>query len=132
MVRDVASGVPKEVNEDFSGPNGSWGPAIDVIRSQDKIVLKVNLPGITQDEVKIEVEDGMLTVSGEHEETLDEEKDHFVRRERHYGSFCRSMPLPPGVEPKQIKATCKAGLLEVTVPLPKPEKKAVATTPTAG
>jgi len=116
--------------EDFSGPNGSWGPAMDVIRNEDKLVLKVDLPGITLDEVKIEVEDGMLTVSGEHEEKLDEEKDNFVRRERHYGSFCRSMPLPSGVKPEQIKATCKDGLLEVTVPLPKPEKKSVTITPT--
>lgn len=117
--------------EDLTGPNGAWGPAMDVVRSPDKLVLKVDLPGITLDEVKIEVEDDVLTVSGEHEEKLDETKDHFVRRERRYGSFSRSLRLPSGVEPKQIKATCKNGLLEVTVPLPKPEKKAVAITPTA-
>lgn len=118
--------------EDFSGPNGSWGPAMDVVRNEDTLVLKVDLPGITLDEVKIEVEDDMLTVCGEHEEKLDEEKAHFVRRERHYGSFCRSMTLPSGVEPEQIKATCTDGLLEVTVPLPKSEKKAVTITPNAG
>ena len=117
--------------EDFSGPRGSWGPAMDVIRKEDELVLKVDLPGITLDEVKIEVDDGMLTVSGEHEEKVDEEKDRVIRRERHYGSFCRSMPLPSGVEPEQIKATCKDGLLEVAVPLPKPEKKSVTITPTS-
>jgi HSP20 family protein len=117
--------------EGFSGPDGHWGPAMDVIREDERFVLKVDLPGITIDEVKIEVEDGVLTVSGEHEEKLDDEKDQYVRRERHYGSFYRSMLLPPSVTPEQIKATCKDGVLEVTVPIPKPEKKAVTITPPA-
>lgn len=117
--------------EDVSGPNGNWGPAMDVIRSEGELVLKVDLPGITLDEVKVEVENGVLTVSGEHEEAHDEEQKRFVRRERHYGSFYRSMPLPAGVKADQIKATCKDGLLEVTVPLPEPEQKSVTITPTA-
>ena len=97
-----------------------WTPAMDLIRNEDSLVLEVDLPGITLDEVKIEVEDGMLIVCGEHEDRLDDEKDKFVRRERRFGSFYRSMPLPSGVEAEQIKATCKDGLLEVTVPLPAP------------
>lgn len=117
---------------DLGRPNGGWGPAMDIIRGDDSLVLKVELPGITLEEVTIEVEDGVLTISGEHEEKLDEEKDRFVRRERRYGSFYRSMLLPPGVQPEQIKATCRDGLLEVTVPLPEPGKQTVTISPTAG
>ena len=74
----------------------------------------------------------MLTVSGEHEERKEEKDKDFVRRERRYGSFYRSMALPAGVEAKKIKAKTHDGVLEVTIPLPKEAKKeAVQITPTA-
>ena len=71
-------------------------------------------------------EGGMvLTVSGKHEEEHDETTEHYVRRERHYGSFSRSMTLPRGVKPEQIEATTADGVLEVTIPLPEDEAKQV-------
>jgi HSP20 family protein len=93
--------------------------------------VRADVPGIKPEEVKIEVEDDILTVSGEHEEHKEAKDKHFVRRERRYGSFSRSMALPPGVEAKSIKAKTHDGVVEVTIPLPKEAKKETVTiTPT--
>ena len=109
----------------------SWTPAIDVMRENGNLVVRADIPGITPDEVKIEVEDDILTVSGAHEAETERKEEHYVRRERRYGSFMRSMALPPGVDPKQIQAHTKDGVVEVTIPLPKEAKKEKVTiTPT--
>ena len=79
----------------------------------------------------IEVEDDILTVSGEHEERKEEKDEHYVRRERRYGSFSRSMALPAGVDAKNITASPRDGVVEVTIPLPKEAtKETVTITPT--
>jgi HSP20 family protein len=110
----------------------AWTPAIDVVRENGNLVVRADIPGIKPEEVKIEVEDDILTVSGEHEEHKEEKDKHYVRRERRYGSFSRSMTLPPGVEAKNIKAKTHDGVVEVTIPLPKEAtKETVTITPTA-
>jgi HSP20 family protein len=115
------------------GRERRWAPAVDVVREKDSLLIRADVPGIKPDEVKIEVEDDILTVSGKHEETKEEKDKSFLRRERRFGSFSRSMALPAGVDPKKIRATTRDGVVEVTVPLPKePEKKKVEITPTAG
>jgi HSP20 family protein len=109
-----------------------WTPAIDVERDNGNLVVRADVPGITPEEVNIEVEDDILTVSGEHEERKEQKDKHFLRRERRYGSFSRSMALPAGVDAKKIKAKTHDGVVEVTVPLPKEAKKeTVKITPTA-
>jgi len=117
-------------------PNGGervWTPAIDIARDGDNLVIHADLPGIKPEEVKIEVEDDILTVSGEHEERKEEKDKHYLRRERRYGSFSRSMALPEGVDAKKIKAKTHDGVVEVTIPLPKEAKKEpVKITPTGG
>lgn len=100
-----------------------WTPSVDLVKKDDQLVLRADLPGIKPDEVKIEVEDDVLTVSGEHREETEEEKEHFMRRERRFGSFSRSMVLPKGAKAEDIDATCKDGVLEVSIPLPRGEEK---------
>jgi HSP20 family protein len=119
--------------DEFSyGRERAWTPAIDVVRENGNLVVRADIPGIKPEEVKIEVEDDILTVSGEHEEHKEEKDKNYVRRERRYGSFSRSMTLPPGVEAKSIKAKTHDGVVEVTIPLPKEAKKETVTiTPTA-
>jgi len=115
------------------GRERAWTPAIDVVRDDSNLVVRADIPGIKPEEVKIEVEDDILTVSGEHEEREEEKDKHFVRRERRYGSFRRSMALPPGVEAAKIQAATRDGVVEVTIPLPKEAKKQTVTiTPTVG
>ena len=107
-----------------------WSPSVDVLKKDGELVLRANLPGIKPDEVKITVEEGVLTISGEHSKEKEEKEDKYVRRERHFGSFSRSMSLPSGVSAEDIEATTEDGVLEVTVPMPEAaQKQAVQITP---
>jgi HSP20 family protein len=110
-----------------SGRERAWTPAIDVMRDDGNLVVRADIPGIKPEEVKIEVGDDILTVSGEHEESKEENDKHYVRRERRYGSFSRSMSLPAGVDAKKIKAKTHDGVVEMTIPLPKEGKKETVT-----
>jgi len=107
-------------------------PAIDIMRDDGNLVVRADAPGMKPDEVKIEIEDGILTLSGEHEESKNEKEGDYVRRERSYGAFSRSLALPAGVDPGQVKAETKDGVVEVTIPVPEEGgNEKVAITPTA-
>ncbi len=99
----------------------SWSPAIDVHREADKLVVCADVPGLKPDEIKVEVEDDVLTLSGQHEESEEEKGRDFVRRERRYGSFRRTIALPRDVDPDAVKAITHEGVLEVIVPIPPTE-----------
>jgi HSP20 family protein len=115
----------------LDGRERGWTPAIDVERDNGNLVVRADVPGIKPEEVKIEIEDDILTVSGAHEECKEKKDKHFLRRERRYGSFSRSLALPAGVEAKKIKAKTHDGVVEVTIPLPQEAKKETVTiTPT--
>jgi HSP20 family protein len=105
------------------GARQGWAPSVDLIRRDDSLVLRADIPGIKPDEVKIEIEDDVLTVSGEHSEEEEEKDEKYVRRERRFGSFSRSMVLPKGVEAEDIEATTEDGVLEVKIPMPRIEEK---------
>ncbi len=110
-----------------------WMPAIDVVEDNGNLVMHADLPGIKPGEVKIQIEDDVLTLSGKHEEHTEAKDASFVRRERRYGAFSRSIALPAGVDAKKVKARTTDGVLEVTIPLPKEAKnERVEITPTAG
>ena len=114
-----------------SGQENAWTPAVDVVRDDGNLVLRADIPGIKPEEVTIEFDNDVLTVSGHHEESTESEEEHFVRRERRYGAFARSMTLPPGVDGNAITATTRDGVLEVTIPLPsEAAKEKVTITPT--
>jgi len=114
------------------GREREWALAIDVTRDNGNLIVRADVPGIKPEEVKVEVEDDILTVSGSHEETKEEKDKQYLRRERRYGSFSRSMALPAGVDAKKIDAKTRDGVVEVTIPLPKePEKKRVEIKATA-
>lgn len=94
-----------------------------MVKHNGDLVLRADLPGVKPDEVKIEVEGDVLTVSGEHREEKEEKDDHYMRRERRYGSFTRSMVLPHGVKADDIEAKSEDGVLEVKIPMPKEEER---------
>lgn len=111
----------------------TWMPAIDVERHNGDLVVRADVPGIKPEEVKIEIEHNILTVSGEHKESSEKKDKNYLRRERRYGAFARSMALPEGVDAKAVKAKTHDGVIEVTVPLPHEAKvERVEITPTAG
>jgi HSP20 family protein len=101
-----------------------WNPRVDVFEKDNRLVTKVDLPGMKKDDVKVEVTDGHLAISGERKTETEEKKEQFYRCEREYGSFYRAVPLPEGVKLEDVKATFADGVLEVSVPFPpKPEAK---------
>jgi HSP20 family protein len=130
---ELRSRFDRPFDEWLHGRERALTPAIDVVREDGHLVVRADLPGIKPEEVKIEVEDDILTISGEHMESKEEKDENYLRRERRYGSFSRSMTLPVGINAKQIKAKTHDGVVEVTIPLPDEAKKeTVKITPTAG
>ena len=102
--------------------SAAWSPKIDVFERDNRLVTRVDLPGVKKEDVSVEVADGHLALSGERRQEKEEKKDNFYRSEREYGSFYRAVPLPQGVKLEDVKATFADGVLEVSVPLPaKPE-----------
>lgn len=96
----------------------TWFPEIDVFEKDNWLVTKIDLPGLKKEDVKVEVADGHLAISGERKSEAEEKKENFYRCEREYGSFYRAVPLPEGVKYEDVKATFADGVLEVSVPLP--------------
>jgi HSP20 family protein len=96
-----------------------WSPEIDVFERDNRLVTKVDLPGLGKDDVKVEVADGYLAISGERKSESEETKDNVYRRERAHGNFYRAVVMPEGVKPEDVLATFADGVLEVSVPIPK-------------
>src|SRR3954449_4294116 len=108
----------------MSGNGGvrRWIPAMDLVETGEHFVLRADLPGLGEDDVKLEVEDRVLTVSGERKAEQTEKGDGFYRVERATGSFSRSLTLPEGVDTDGIAATFDKGVLEVRIPKPEEVK----------
>src|SRR5579862_9223618 len=90
-----------------------WIPAMDLVEDDEHYVLRADLPGLAEEDVKIEFEDNVLTVSGERRSESEERGKGYVRTERAFGSFARSLTLPTGIDPAAIEATFKNGVLEI-------------------
>jgi HSP20 family protein len=99
-----------------------WMPAMDLVETDDRFVLTADLPGLDEDDVKIEFEDGTLTVSGERRTAHEAKKDGYHRVERAYGAFSRSLTLPQGVDPEAVSASFDRGVLEISIPKPEERK----------
>jgi HSP20 family protein len=99
-----------------------WVPPMDLVETDDHLVLKADLPGLDSDDVNIEVKDGVLTVSGERKTEHEARADGFYRVERAFGGFSRSMSLPQQVDAEQISAKFDKGVLEVRIPKPEERK----------
>ncbi len=99
-----------------------WIPAMDVVETDDHFVLKADLPGLSEDDVQIDVEDDVLTVSGERKAEHEDKREGYVRVERSYGAFRRSLTLPEGIDPEAVTASFDNGVLEVRIPKPEERK----------
>lgn len=96
----------------------TWMPRIESVQHNNQLVVRAELPGLTKDDVTINVDDGTLEISGERRQDEEEQSDGSWWSERSYGSFYRAIPLPDGVNEDQITAKFENGILNVTVPLP--------------
>ena len=93
-----------------------WMPAMDLVETDDQFVLRADLPGLSEDDVAIEFDDGTLTVSGERKHEFEGESGKTFRSERYFGKFQRSVTLPAMVDSSKISASYKDGILSVTLP----------------
>jgi len=99
-----------------------WVPPVDLVEAEDHFVLKADLPGLSEGDVSIELEDNVLTVSGERKAEHEDKREGYVRVERAYGAFRRSLTLPEGVDPEGVAASFDKGVLEVRIPKPEERK----------
>ena len=123
-------GIQREMNRMFDGffrgtgdedyTLSSWTPAVDIAEHDDEYLVKVELPGVNKDEVKLTLENNILTIRGEKKQEKETKKENYHRVERSYGSFQRSFTLPAAVKADKIDASYKDGIL--TVSLPKAEE----------
>jgi HSP20 family protein len=105
--------------------SAEWSPRVDVLEGEGQIVVRADLPGLSKEDIKVEVTDDMLTIQGERKHVNKEDRDGCCYSECSYGSFYRAIPLPEGAEAGKAKAEFNKGVLEITVPAPKrPEAKA--------
>ena len=101
------------------GRSSAWTPTLETFRRGDNLVVRADLPGLRKEDVEVEIDDGVLTISGERSEEQVENRDDFYRSERRYGRFHRALALPEGVTGESCEAKFENGVLEVTLPMPR-------------
>lgn len=100
-----------------------WAPAVDVYERDGNLIVSCELPGVSKDDVKVEVTPEGLVIQGERKKELEERRGGIYRAERSYGRFSRMIPLPEDANIDQAKAQFTNGVLEVTIPIPESARK---------
>ena len=95
-----------------------WMPQVETFEREGQLVIRADLPGLSKDDVNVEMTDDAITISGERHNENEENREGFYRSERSYGSFYREIPLPEGVNADDAKATFNNGVLEITLNAP--------------
>lgn len=95
---------------------GEWGPAVDISETADAYTIQAELPGIDPKDVDIHVSDDAITIRGERKQEKEEKKENYIRKERVYGGFCRTLRLPSPVDAKGVEARYSAGILKIRLP----------------
>jgi HSP20 family protein len=105
----------------FRGPNRYtetlWFPELEITEREGKLLVRVDLPGLTKEEVTVTATDEYLTIAGDRKKEVEEKKNEWFHTERTYGRFTRTIALPAGVKPAEIAATFENGVLEVAIPV---------------
>jgi HSP20 family protein len=110
------------LGEGNSRTNQAWVPALDVWETENEIVYALDLPGIPEDKISVELDDGALTVTAERERTQEQSEERFYRFERRHGTFSRTFSVPQGVSESDVSADYKNGVLEVHISKPEQPK----------
>jgi HSP20 family protein len=125
LTESLLYGAPRGRRAERARAALSWVPEIEVRERDNQLLVRVDVPGVSKGDLKVDVQDRVLIVEGERREerTEGDQKQGFRRTEREYGSFYRAIPLPEGAEAEKAEARMKDGVLEITIPLSE-EKKA--------
>lgn len=110
-----AVGWPKGGSQELL-TTGDWSPRVDIVEDDNEFVIKAEIPEVKKEDVKVSVDNGVLTLKGERKQEKEEKGKKFHRVERYYGSFTRSFTLPENVDDSKVKATFKDGMLKLQVP----------------
>ena len=128
-LNSLQSEMNRLFNTVFDTPSGSsgnalrrWVPAMDLVEAGDQFILRADLPGMSEEDVHVEFEDGTLTVSGERKAEHEEHEEGFHRVERAFGAFSRSLTLPKGIDADAVTAGFDRGVLEIRIPKPEQRK----------
>jgi HSP20 family protein len=105
---------PSRKNFDWNGSD-RFSPSIDVFERDGKFVVRVDLPGLSKEDVTVDVTDNFITIEGERKYEREDDQEGVYRSERGYGRFLRRVPLPKGVKPDTATANFKNGVLEVKI-----------------
>jgi len=116
MNRMFNSSLSRWLDDEKGLLESAWSPAIDVHESTNDIVVMADLPGVTKDDIDVSVHGDLLTIKGEKKQEREEKDKDFVRTERFYGSFSKSITLPAEVDVAKVDANYKDGVLKLTLP----------------
>jgi len=109
------TGLPALFEKDGNG-FAEWSPSADISETKKEFLIKAELPGVEKSDIHVSVNNGMLTIEGEHKRHKEEDDETFHRVENFYGKFARTFPLPDNVDESKIEAQCKNGVLKVHLP----------------
>jgi HSP20 family protein len=94
----------------------TWTPTVDIYETPETIVLKAELPGLSREDIEIQIRDNALTLKGERRFAKDAQQENYLRIERAYGAFQRSFTLPATIQQDKVRAVFRDGVLELTLP----------------
>jgi HSP20 family protein len=114
------SPISRMMEDFFGGERGGdvmyWGPNVDIVENNDNFEIHAELPGVRQEDVKLSLNNNVLTITGEKKQEVKEDRDNVLRLERSYGHFERSFSLPTTVQSDKVRANFSDGVLKITLP----------------
>ena len=112
MFNEFFGRVPAQIEAE----EGMWSPSADISESNDSITINAEIPGMSKDDIKVNIQDNTITLKGEKKHEKEEKDANYHRVERSYGAFVRSFTLPAPVQSDKVKASYKNGVLKITLP----------------
>jgi HSP20 family protein len=113
---------PRAADDDEDLPACAWRPLVDIFETESGVAILVDLPGVSKEDVSVEVKENILTIKGDRVATEIVDEQNYYRRERICGNFQRSFAMRGVVAPDKIKASFKNGVLKIELPKPVEEK----------
>jgi HSP20 family protein len=115
---EFGSGVGRNLSELADLEGSIWSPQVEALERNGKFIVRADLPGLTKDDINVEITDDTIKIRGERRQEKEENEEGYYRSERSYGSFYRELPIPSGVNREETSATFRDGVLEITMPAP--------------
>jgi HSP20 family protein len=100
-----------------------WAPPVEVFERGDQLIVRADLPGLTKDDIDVDITDDAIVIRGERRQQKEENEEGYYRSERSYGSFYREIPLPAGINTEEANANFRNGVLEITLPAPERQSR---------